>query len=215
MQYSSWLSLRPCTWFAYLPHPSSRLLIGCILCGLVLAGCADGMDETGDPLLFDPCEPLVVRAHGELSAQESASLDAAIALWNAAGPFQLTREAPAPVPSIPVIFKTSASFVHGFYSPEDGSVTINRKLTLRGSTITVAHELGHAFGLRHVGRGTRSSVMNPANLTTEPTAQDAARLRELWPSCTPRPVTSVRRNTPAMTDEIHPPAGSSIHALEH
>lgn len=188
MQYPTWLPRRARAEFSHVSL-SPRLLIGCILCGVVLAGCADAMQDPGEAILFDPCRPLVVRADGELSAQELASLDAAIELWNASGPFKLMREAPAAVPSILVAFKKSASFVHGFYTPEDGSVTINSKLNLRGSTITVAHELGHAFGLRHVGRGTRASVMNPANLTTEPTAQDAEYLSALWPSCTGRYLT--------------------------
>ena len=49
--------------------------------------------------------------------------------------------------------------------------------------VTIAHEIGHAFGLAHVPAGERASVMNPGNLNIEPNADDAATLALRWGAC--------------------------------
>jgi hypothetical protein len=60
---------------------------------------------------------------------------------------------------------------------------INRRLSGEPLEITVAHELGHAFGLWHVEHEVRTSVMNPGNLTVAPNAGDASDVAVLWGRC--------------------------------
>jgi len=48
---------------------------------------------------------------------------------------------------------------------------------------SVAHELGHAFGLVHVPQSERTSLMNPGNISTPPTVEDQAALAALWGTC--------------------------------
>ena len=46
--------------------------------------------------------------------------------------------------------------------------------------MTIAHEIGHAFGLWHVKPSVRRSVMNPGNTTVTPTERDVDSVRALW-----------------------------------
>lgn len=64
-------------------------------------------------------------------------------------------------------------------------IFINDDLDGQPLAVTVAHELGHAFGLVHVDPSVRASVMNPGNLSTPPTAADAAQVTGLWGACPP------------------------------
>jgi hypothetical protein len=146
-------------------------------------GCGQAASDAPFETVYNPCRPLVVEAQAGVDPQESASLDAAIELWNAVGPLKLTREPVADAPTIPVYFEDGAAFMHGYYSDELGTVTVNHQLSPREHIITLAHELGHAFGLHHVERETRRSLMNPGNLHTGPTPADVKRLMGLWPEC--------------------------------
>ena len=47
--------------------------------------------------------------------------------------------------------------------------------------VTIAHEIGHAFGLVHVSD--RPSVMNVGNLVVEPNTGDVTALVALWSTC--------------------------------
>lgn len=163
--------------------PSLIPLLFCLSCGLL--ACGDLADDAPINRVFNPCETLTIVTPEELSGAQSSSLDQAIALWNERAPLKLTRAAAADAPSIPVFFRQGAAFVHGYYNDSAGSITINQQLNERPAAITLAHELGHAFGLHHVDPKTRASVMNPANLSTKPTAEDAALVGELWPECQP------------------------------
>jgi hypothetical protein len=82
--------------------------------------------------------------------------------------------------TLPVRFMPAAAFSHGYYDPS-GEVLINDDLTARPLVVTIAHEVGHAFGLVHVTD--RPSVMNPGNLDIEPNAGDVAALAALWGTC--------------------------------
>jgi predicted Zn-dependent protease len=53
--------------------------------------------------------------------------------------------------------------------------------------VTIAHELGHTFGLWHVHPSTRRSVMNPGNTTITPTERDVDSVRALWGNSCDRP----------------------------
>ena len=86
-------------------------------------------------------------------------------------------------PALPVHFQTAAAAFHGFYDASNGQVFINTDLGGNAQAVTIAHEIGHAFGLAHVPSGERASVMNPGNLNIEPNAEDAATFALRWGAC--------------------------------
>ena len=69
------------------------------------------------------------------------------------------------------------------YDDEGAVVYINHDLDGRETAITVAHELGHAFGLYHVRKEERTSVMNHGNLVHEPNDSDVDALEDVWGAC--------------------------------
>lgn len=148
---------------------------------LSLAACGDPPDNP-DPVLYDPCSAVIVPEAAEPA--ELASVGEAVAIWNRAlGGRMRVAELPEPG-SIPVRFRDAAPLFLGFYDDEGGAVLVNRRLGEdRARAVTVAHELGHAFGLAHVERDRRASIMNPANVDTEPTAEDVLALEARWGGC--------------------------------
>lgn len=153
----------------------------------LLLGCAD----VGDTLLditYDPCAPLVLAPRADTTEEELASIDDAIAMWRAVGLEGLTREPVEGAPWILIGFDRAPMSFYGVYQDEYGDILINREMTdRRERAITIAHELGHAFGLWHVSRGERISVMNAPNLEVEPTAEDVDAVAAVWPSCAAGP----------------------------
>jgi hypothetical protein len=136
------------------------------------------MDHT-----YDPCAGLTLVA---MNAREDEleSIDRALALWNEAGGFRLTRESAPGFSSLTIEFEVAAEASRGLYDDERGIVIVNRAIEddlVR--TITVAHELGHSFGLWHVSPDERRSLMNPQNKSLGPTEEDVANVRALWASC--------------------------------
>ena len=129
----------------------------------------------------------------DVSQAERQSVIAALDYWNASGALGLTlASAPTlssgPVdggpPVLEVRFQGAAGAFHGLYDNARGIVFVNRELSdALGRAVTVAHELGHAFGLEHVDPSERESLMNPGNLRVRPTKQDVTRLRQLWGDC--------------------------------
>lgn len=156
---------------------------------LVLLGVLVGCNEPSDGLLqvtYDPCAPLSVTAASDTSSQELASIDSAIGMWRAVGLTGLTRENAPGAPEVSIAFQEAPSSFHGLYEDEVGRVLVNRRLVDdHARAVTVAHELGHAFGLFHVASAERASVMNRANLKLAPTTEDAATVFALWPDCRP------------------------------
>lgn len=146
------------------------------------AACGAPADTTID-ITYDYCSPLVVVPADDASAEERDSVAHAVAMWNALGLTQLSVEsdgALADAPRVPIVFRDAAIAFYGLYEDEVGEVLINRGLKEdRARSITVAHELGHVFGLLHVDHDERTSVMNPANLSVEPNNSDASALRAL------------------------------------
>jgi len=125
----------------------------------------------------------VVIAAPTVTAEQRASIDDAIALWSSAG---VTAFAIGDTPQVTVEFKTAADAVYGYYDNTLAIVYVNTQVTdPTQRAIVVAHELGHSLGLVHVAPSTRLSVMNPGNLTIDPTADDASALTAIWGSCTP------------------------------
>ena len=133
---------------------------------------------------FDPCSPVVVEAGESATPAERESLRAGIAMWNDIAGTALLTEAPAGVPRLPVLFERAAPAFHGIYDDEVGEILINRELgDHHGRAVTIAHEVGHAFGLWHVEASQRTSVMNAGNIVVEPTMEDVDRLTDTWGRC--------------------------------
>jgi hypothetical protein len=129
-----------------------------------------------------PLDAVAVAAPAALSgaASDGAAPDGAPP--DGAAPGDASRGAP---PTVPLRFEAAAALSHGFYDPVRGLVLVNDDLVARPLAVTIAHEVGHAFGLVHVTN--RPSVMNPGNLEVEPNASDATALADLWGRCDPAP----------------------------
>jgi hypothetical protein len=151
------------------------------LLSLLLLAChTEDLDHELD-VLFDPCEPVALIVAGDATAEELASIEGAADLWSAVASTRITQATEGP--GIGLRFESAAPAFRGIYLDEDGDIVINSRLTdPRQRAVTLAHELGHAFGLWHVG-DERSSVMNPGNLATVPNAGDAGELAAVWGPC--------------------------------
>jgi hypothetical protein len=136
------------------------------------------MDHT-----YDPCAGLTLVTASD-RAEELESIDRALELWNQAGNLRLTREIQPDFPTLSIDFEVASPASRGLYDDERGIVIVNRAIVDDDvRTITVAHELGHSFGLWHVSPDERRSLMNPQNQSLGPTPEDVARVRALWASC--------------------------------
>ena len=132
---------------------------------------------------FDVCLPIVVDAP-EATEDELASLDDAMAMWRDHGVAGLSRAASSSDAHVVLRFQSAAANFHGLYDDAAGVIYVNTALTdRRARAITIAHELGHSFGLFHIARDERESVMNPANLSVAPDAADTAAVQAIWGDC--------------------------------
>jgi hypothetical protein len=147
-----------------------------------LAACGVAPDHTID-ITHDVCSPLAIAAPDGTAIQR-AGLDDAIRLWAPHGAPRLAHAVPA---TLEIRFEPAAPAFHGYYDDERGIVFVNSAIEEPSAlAIVIAHELGHAFGLAHVPRGDRSSVMNPGNLTTAPNTDDELALEATWGRCDAR-----------------------------
>lgn len=85
--------------------------------------------------------------------------------------------------SVPLEFDYAAPAFRGYYDDEAGVVYINDRLRGEDLAITVAHELGHVFGLFHIEKDIRDSVMNRGNLKVPPNREDARAVASIWGHC--------------------------------
>ena len=81
-------------------------------------------------------------------------------------------------------FDPAGTSFHGFYDDAVGVVYVNEAIEDdHARAVTVAHELGHAFGLLHIDVTRDHSVMNDGNMKTPPNDFDADALIALWGRC--------------------------------
>ena len=115
-----------------------------------------------------------------------AAIDRATSLWRDVGVGDASRDAPTS-DAVTIEFVTGGPVSFGLYDGADRRIYVNRTLTADEDAITIAHELGHAFGLVHVPPATRASVMNAGNLTIAPNLGDRDAIDALWGACAAAP----------------------------
>ncbi len=153
-----------------------------------LAACAD-KDKEPIANVFDACEPLVVAPDEQLAPERLDSVREAVDMWNRTSGSRLVLEDDAgdelkDAPRLPLHFEKAAAAFHGFYDDEAVEIFINTELSDPNERrITVAHELGHVFGLYHVDPSERPSVMNNGNLEFDVMPKDVETLRATWGAC--------------------------------
>jgi hypothetical protein len=149
---------------------------------ILATGCGGGDAASGDWIMFDACAPLAVVPDAAATDAQSSGLLAGMALWNDRAGTHLAVAADG-AGGLPLHFQTAAPNFHGLYDAPRGQVFINNDLSGSLLAVTVAHEIGHAFGLSHVPPEERTSVMNPNNLVVEPTTEDVDTLAMRWGVC--------------------------------
>lgn len=149
--------------------------------GVVSACAADEEVET----TYDPCSPLTIALASDATAAEVTGVEGAILAWTRVLPAQIVvGTGPQAANVLPINFESGDTFFRGIYWDGPGEIAIGRdQLDPEDYALAIAHEMGHAFGLLHVAKTTRSSVMNVSNLEIAPNEEDAAEVRALWATC--------------------------------
>jgi hypothetical protein len=166
-------------------RPLSSLRLATFIGLALLGGCSAG-PEAGDGIVFDPCAPTLLSLPTDSSQAQRDSATAALALWQTAGGPPLgvlpAGHDSAPQQVLPVGFQAAAPLFYGLYRPTQGDILINSELVQpQALAITIAHEIGHAFGLAHVTD--HNSLMNPGNLKIPPGADEARLIFQRSDSC--------------------------------
>lgn len=151
-----------------------------------VAACDQAPSDEHLDIVFDVCAPLTVVAPSATEAQR-ADIARGLDLWRARGITTLSLDGPAEDPTVAIRFEDAAPAFHGLYEDEVGVIYLNDDLTAEPLAVTVAHELGHAFGLWHVEAAERPSVMNPGNTRIVPNHGDLDELVALWGTCAGAP----------------------------
>jgi hypothetical protein len=146
--------------------PSLSAILMCATSAGLTFGCFENSDD-GGAFFLDACQPTLVVPAADATADERAGIGEALALWSEVGgpPTSLGDGSQSQV--LAIGFQRAAPSFFGLYRPDRGDILINRGLTdPTARAITIAHEIGHAFGLMHVEG--RASLMNPGNLQIPP-----------------------------------------------
>jgi hypothetical protein len=153
--------------------------------GAFAIGCGDGngLSSNGPDVAFDACAPVALLTDVGLTDAQAAGIAAAMPMWNDRAGTHLMMGADQGAPELPIHFQNAGPPFHGLYDAPSGQVYINTDLAGAPLAITIAHEIGHAFGLVHISADQRTSVMNPNNLAIEPTAEDIDTLAMRWGGC--------------------------------
>jgi hypothetical protein len=184
---------------AFLWHSLSLLWLSDIV--VCAVGCADESAPISG-LTFNACARLDVGVAPALSAEQMQGVTDAMAMWNQAagtalGPMTMlpgassttaegVTNAVTPTPMVPLTFQVAAPPFHGLYDDRAGRIFVNQDLTDLGPLhITIAHEIGHAFGLPHVSPSVRLSLMNSGNTTIGVTPEDVDAVAAIWGRCAP------------------------------
>ncbi len=145
-------------------------------------------------MTFDACAPLDIGIAPALTAEQMQGVTDALAMWNQAAGTALAPMTMVTEPGttafetstamVPLTFQVAAAPFHGLYDDRAGRIYINQDLTdVAPLRITVAHEIGHAFGLPHVSASVRRSLMNSGNTTISITPEDVEALAAIWGQC--------------------------------
>jgi hypothetical protein len=158
--------------------------------GLSLA-CSACTSSTGDEepeIVYDPCSPLTIAVSASATDHEQRGVAGAIAAWHVRLPIQMTIGSGARAEAVLPVRFISDSGLRAVYWDAQGTISINRDLlAVEEYPIAIAHEMGHAFGLPHVGARERASVMNVGNVMLPPTEHDAGEVIARWASCSAAP----------------------------
>jgi len=152
----------------------------------VAPGCGGGLSSS-DWVMFDACAPLAIVPDVGVTDAQSGGIVAGMGLWNDRAGTHLTLAASGDTAGVPLHFQAAAANFHGLYDAPNAQVYINTDLSGSVLAVTIAHEIGHVFGLSHVPPEQRTSVMNPNNLVVEPTAEDVDTLATRWGVCRASP----------------------------
>lgn len=153
-----------------------------LLAALALPACTSN-DEIAT--VYDPCSPLAIDVAPDISGDERLGVEGAIAAWSRVLPTRIAIGAADGAASVlPIRFESGDTFYRAIYWDSFGMISISRdRLAPEDYPLAIAHELGHAFGLLHVDKSDRASVMNVSNLEVAPTDDDAAAVRARWATC--------------------------------
>lgn len=134
--------------------------------------------------VYDPCSPLAIDVAQDITAAERQGIDGAIAAWAHVLPTRIAIGGAGTANVLPIRFEPGDTFYRAIYWDSFGLISIGRdRLAPEDYALAIAHEMGHAFGLLHVAKADRASVMNVGNLEVVPNDEDAAAVRALWATC--------------------------------
>ena len=168
------------------PLVSLARVVAIFVAVVCASGCAQDSAASGPAVKFDPCAPVTLVPDATATATQLQGIAAGAALWNSSAASDLlpgSAAGAAAGPAVPIHFQVAGAPFHGLYDAPSGQIYINDDLAGDELAITIAHEVGHSFGLVHIPSNERPSLMNPANLTVLPTAADVATLAGLWGRC--------------------------------